>query len=135
MVYLKVISVEHALEGFANSEVTTIAALYSFSESVKRSTLLYYVVKHVLGQPSSHLAAQTRLVLPVGALSILLSNTTIVGILVPVVNSWSSSIGIPKAQLHMNLGYAAILGGCFTLTGSSNNLLVASLLHPIRPWK
>eukprot|EP01094_Clydonella_sp_ATCC50884_P007171 TRINITY_DN1634_c0_g1_i6.p1 TRINITY_DN1634_c0_g1~~TRINITY_DN1634_c0_g1_i6.p1 ORF type:complete len:685 (-),score=101.40 TRINITY_DN1634_c0_g1_i6:127-2181(-) len=133
MVYFGALSTSQAFEGFGNSDVITIAALYSFSEGIKRSTLLLYVVKYVLGRPASVLAAQLRLVLPVMCMSTVLSNTSIVGILVPVVNSWSAAIGVPKARLHMNLGFAAILGGCFTLIGSSSNLLVASLASSADP--
>eukprot|EP01094_Clydonella_sp_ATCC50884_P010347 TRINITY_DN1996_c0_g1_i1.p1 TRINITY_DN1996_c0_g1~~TRINITY_DN1996_c0_g1_i1.p1 ORF type:complete len:590 (-),score=188.12 TRINITY_DN1996_c0_g1_i1:387-2156(-) len=122
-----VLSVDEALEGFGNSDVVTIAALYSLAKGIQQSTLLTYAVKYLLGRPGSLYSALLRLCIPVMVLSTMLSSTSIISILAPVVNSWSGSIGIAPSLIFLPLGYSSILGGSWTLIGASANLLVASL--------
>ena len=63
------------------------------------------------------------------ALSALLNNTPIVAMFMPVIRELSRRTQIPASQLFMPLSFAAILGGCCTLIGTSTNLVVYSLIN------
>ena len=48
--------------------------------------------------------------------------------MMPYVNSWSEKHHISPSKLLMPLSFAAILGGCVTLIGTSTNLIVNGLV-------
>ncbi len=59
-----------------------------------------------------------------GAASAFLNNTPIVVLSAPVVRDVAKSLKLPPKRFLMPLSYAAVLGGCCTLIGTSTNLLV-----------
>lgn len=59
-----------------------------------------------------------------GAASAFLNNTPIVVLGAPVVRDVAKSLGISPKPFLIPLSYAAVLGGCCTLIGTSTNLLV-----------
>lgn len=58
-----------------------------------------------------------------------INNTPLVIMLLPVVENWSITHGIPTSYVLMPLSYASMLGGDCTLLGTGNNLLINSLLE------
>ena len=77
----------------------------------------------MLGTPESFLVAFFRMLAPVALLSAFLSNTAIVTMMIPVIVSWSRSLGVHQGKLLMPLSFAAQLGGSCTLIGSSHVLV------------
>lgn len=65
---------------------------------------------------------------PVALLSAFLSNTAIVTMMIPVVVSWSRTLGVHPGKLLMPLSFAAQLGGSCTLIGSSHVLVARDSL-------
>lgn len=59
-----------------------------------------------------------------GTASAFLNNTPIVVLGAPVVRDVAKSLKLPPKRFLMPLSYAAVLGGCCTLIGTSTNLLV-----------
>ncbi|MDB5667928.1 MAG: di- and tricarboxylate transporter-like protein [Alphaproteobacteria bacterium] len=59
-----------------------------------------------------------------GTASAFLNNTPIVVLGAPVVRDVARSLKLPPKRFLMPLSYAAVLGGCCTLIGTSTNLLV-----------
>jgi di/tricarboxylate transporter len=59
-----------------------------------------------------------------GAASAFLNNTPIVVLTAPIVRQTAESLGLSPKRFLMPLSYAAVLGGCCTLIGTSTNLLV-----------
>jgi di/tricarboxylate transporter len=59
-----------------------------------------------------------------GAASAFLNNTPIVVLGAPVVRDVAKSMGLSPKRFLIPLSYAAVLGGCCTLIGTSTNLLV-----------
>jgi di/tricarboxylate transporter len=65
---------------------------------------------------------------PVAAASAFMNNTPIVAMFMPVVTDWCKKTGISPSKLFIPLSYAAVLGGCCTLIGTSTNLVVQGLM-------
>lgn len=67
------------------------------------------------------------LTLGVGAVSAFVNNTPVVVVFVPVALSLAAKMNIPASKLLIPISYAAVLGGCCTLVGTSTNLLISGI--------
>jgi di/tricarboxylate transporter len=128
LVFAGVLTPERALAGFANAGVATVALLFLVAAGVRRSGALDSMLHRLLGQRSSPLLAQLRLMIPTMGVSAFLNNTPVVAMLLPVVRRWAHEHDVAPSQLLLPLSYAAIIGGMCTLIGTSTNLLIDGLL-------
>ncbi|CAA0101096.1 Sodium-dependent dicarboxylate transporter SdcS [Halioglobus japonicus] len=123
-----VLNTTQALAGFANPGLVTVAVLYVVVSGLVDTGAVQALGSRLLGKPRSTVGAQTRLMLPVMGLSAFLNNTPVVAMLVPVVEEWCRRHQLSVSKLMMPLSYAAILGGCCTLIGTSTNLIIHGLV-------
>ncbi len=124
-----VLNAEEALEGFSSTSVVTVGVLFVIIAGLVHSGVIHWMVKKVLGTPSSYTAAIVRLMLPVAAMSSVLSNTTVVALFVKVVKIWSKKLNIAPSKLLIPLSYASCLGGVCTLIGTPPNLIISGMLQ------
>lgn len=143
-----VISPEEALAGFSNQGMITVGLLFIVSQAVQNTGVFAGIAEWLfiggsrgggrgghagrggLNQGSSGRRPRgllLRLMAPVTALSAVLNNTPIVTIFTPVVKRWGEAVGVAPSRLLIPLSYAAILGGTWTLIGTSTNLVVHGL--------
>ena len=123
-----VLSVEQAFSGFANEGVVTVAILYVVANSLLSSGAISQLARKILGNPSSTISAQLRLMVPVAFLSAFLNNTPMVAMSIPIVSEWCRRYQLSVSKLMMPLSYGAIVGGLCTLIGTSTNLVVNEML-------
>lgn len=114
-----------ALSGFSSTTVVVVGVLFVIVAGLDATGVLHWVVKNLLGQPSSYWKAILRLMLPVAVLSSLLSNTTVVALFIKVVKIWAKKLGIAPSKLLIPLSYAAGMGGVCTLIGTPPNLIIS----------
>jgi len=119
-----VLTPAEALVGFSNEGLLTVAAMYIVASGLRETGAIDLATGRLLGRPGSLAAAQTRLMLPTLFSSAFINNTPVVATFLPAVLSWSKRIGIAPSKLLIPLSYAAILGGCCTLIGTSTNLVL-----------
>lgn len=117
---------DEALSGFSSSTVVVVGVLFVVVAGLEASGVLHWVVKNLLGTPSTYWKAILRLMLPVAALSALLSNTTVVALFINVVKMWAKKLNIAPSKLLIPLSYAAGMGGVCTLIGTPPNLIISS---------
>lgn len=125
LVVTNCIPTEEALSGFSSSTVVVIGVLFVVVAGLDATGVLQWVVKNLLGTPSSYGRAIVRLMLPVAVLSAFLSNTTVVALFIKVVKLWASKLNIAPSKLLMPLSYAAGMGGVCTLIGTPPNLIIS----------
>ncbi|MGN8158670.1 SLC13 family permease [Salinisphaera sp. RV14] len=123
-----IVSPAHALSGFSNPGVVTIAALYIVVAGLRDTGATELLIGRLLGRPRSIRHAQAQVMLPTTLMSAFLNNTPVVAALIPVIGDWARKYQLPVSQLLMPLSFAAILGGTCTLIGTSTNLVVNALL-------
>ena len=121
-----VVNFEEAFSGFDSSGVLTVAVLYITIAGLKYSNALEWIVRHIMGQPKTHVRALLRLMLPVGVLSSAMSNTACTALFQDVVKIWAERLDIKPSKLLIPLAYAASLGGLMTLIGTPPNLIIAN---------
>jgi di/tricarboxylate transporter len=110
---------------FASPAIIALASLFVIAYAMELSGLLDAAIERVV-RLCKHIGAAGIWVLIalLGAASAFLNNTPIVVLGAPVVRDVAKSLNrSPKAYL-IPLSYAAVLGGCCTLIGTSTNLLV-----------
>ena len=122
-----VLDAKEAFSGFSGTSVITVGVLFVVVAGLTHTGVLQWIVKHLLGQPSSYSKAVTRLMLPVAFLSSFLSNTTVVALFVGIVKMWSKKLGVSPSKLLIPLSYASGMGGVCTLIGTPPNLIISGL--------
>ena len=122
-----VLDANEAFSGFSSTSVIVVGVLFVVVAGLTHTGVLQWIVKRLLGQPSSYSKAIVRLMLPVSALSSFLSNTTVVAMFVGIVKMWSKKLGISPSKLLIPLSYAAGMGGVCTLIGTPPNLIISGL--------
>lgn len=120
-----VLSAEEALAGFSSYSVVTIGVLFVVIAGLVHSGVIQWIVRHVLGVPSSYPKAIVRLMIPVAALSSFLSNTTVVALFLNVVKVWAKKLNLAPSRLLIPLSYASGMGGICTLIGTPPNLIIS----------
>lgn len=122
-----VLDAKEAFSGFSSASVVIIGVLFVVIAGLTHTGVLQWVVKHLLGQPSSYSKAVIRLMVPVAVFSSFLSNTTIVALFVNIVKMWAKKLGISPSKLLIPLSYASGMGGICTLIGTPPNLIISGL--------
>lgn len=134
LVLTGILDTKEAFAGMANEGMLTVAVLYVVACALDATGATGWVVQKFLRRPRSVGGAVARLMTPVSFMSAWLNNTPVVAMFMPAVNDWARQNRIAPSKLMIPLSYAAVLGGCCTLIGTSTNLIVHGLLlatnHP-----
>ncbi len=113
---------------FASPAIVALASLFVIAYAMELAGLLDAAIRRAV-QLCERIgrAGLWVLIALAGGASAFLNNTPIVVLSAPVVRDVAKSLGqSPKCYL-IPLSYAAVLGGCCTLIGTSTNLLVADM--------
>ena len=122
-----VLDAEAALAGFSSTSVVVIGVLFVVVAGMEHTGFLQWIMRYVLGTPSSLNKAIVKLMLTVASLSSILSNTTVVAMFVNVVKMWGKRLNIPPSKLLIPLSYASGMGGICTILGTPPNLIISGM--------
>lgn len=120
-----VLSPAEALSGFSSESVVTIGVLFVVIAGLMYSGVVQWIVRYILGTPKTYARAVIRMMLPVAALSSILSNTSVVALFLNVVKLWAKKLKTAPSKLLIPLSYAACLGGVCTIIGTPPNLIIS----------
>ncbi|MCF8303927.1 MAG: SLC13 family permease [Bacteroidales bacterium] len=123
-----ILSPREILSGFANQQIAVIILLLILGDIVRRTGVLDAIFDGLFQYARSYKAFMARMMAIVGVFSAFLNNTPLVAIMMPYVHNWSKRNNFRPSKLLIPLSYAAILGGCATLIGTSTNLIVNGLV-------
>ena len=122
-----VVTEEEAMKGFGSEPVVVHAAFFVIIAGLMQSGVLYWLTKHVLGDPNNYRHALVRLMIPTSILAAFLNSVNVVALFIDAVKIWARKLNLSPSKLLLPLSYAATLGGMCTLLGNSSNLLIAGL--------
>ena len=122
-----VVNQEEAMSGFGSEPVVVHAAFFVIIAALMQSGVLYWLNKHVLGDPNNYHYALGRLMIPTSILAAFLNSVNVVVLFIDAVKIWARNLNMSPSKLLLPLSYAASLGGMCTLLGNSSNLLIAGL--------
>jgi len=122
-----VLTPSEAIHGFANEQLAVIIILLIISDMFRKSSVVNVIFKRLFGHQKSLSTFKLSMMSVVASFSAFFNNTPLVAMMMPYVNSWSKENKVAPSKLLIPLSYAAILGGCITLIGTSTNLIVNGL--------
>jgi Na+/H+ antiporter NhaD/arsenite permease-like protein len=113
---------------FASPAIIALASLFVIAYAMELSGLLDAAIRGLtkvcarIGR-----AGIWVIIFLAGGASAFLNNTPIVVLTAPVVRDVAKSLALSPKPFLIPLSYAAVLGGCCTLIGTSTNLLVSDM--------
>ncbi len=116
------------LAGFANEQVAVIIMLLLLGDIYRNTSVLDIFFDLMFKSASSTKGFTARMMFVVAPMSAFLNNTPLVALMMPYVHNWSARNKVAVSQIMMPLSFAAILGGCATLIGTSTNLIVNGMV-------
>jgi di/tricarboxylate transporter len=116
-----------ALHGFANEQLAVIVLLLIISDIFKKSSIVNVLFHQLFGKSKNVGSFKFGMMTVVASFSAFFNNTPLVAMMMPYTNSWAVKNKVASSKLLIPLSYAAILGGCVTLVGTSTNLIVNGL--------
>ncbi len=127
LVIAGVLTPSEAIHGFANEQLAVIIILLMISDMFRKSSVVNVLFKRLFGHQKRVGAFKLSMMSVVASFSAFFNNTPLVAMMMPYINSWSKENNVAPSKLLIPLSYAAILGGCVTLIGTSTNLIVNGL--------
>lgn len=110
---------------FGSPAIITLASLFVIAHALELSGLLDCLIGKAVALCRRIGSAGIWMLIGLcGGASAFLNNTPIVVLAAPVVRDVANSLKLDPRRFLIPLSYAAVLGGCCTLIGTSTNLLV-----------
>ncbi len=125
----RILTPTEILAGFANEQIATIIMLLIIGDIIRQTSVIEIVFDRFF-RPAKHVRGfLSRMMIIVSSISTFVNDTPLVAVMMPYVNNWCKKNNIPPSKFLLPLSYAAILGGCATLIGTSTNLIVAGMVQ------
>lgn len=123
-----VLSPREILSGFANEQVAVVILLLLLGEIIRQTGVIEVLFDRIFINARNYRGFLSRMMLLIAGFSAFLNNTPLVAVMMPYVNNWCKRNDISPSKFLMPLSFAAILGGCATLIGTSTNLIVNGMV-------
>jgi di/tricarboxylate transporter len=123
-----ILTPKEILGGLANEQIIVIILLLLLGDIIRKSNLIDRLFDKAFRKATTYRGFLARMIAIVAGFSAFLNNTPLVAIMIPYVHNWSKRNNITPSKLLIPLSYAAILGGCATLIGTSTNLIVNGMV-------
>ena len=116
------------LAGFANEQIAVIIMLLLLGDTIRQTSVIEAIFEKAFPRSIKYKGFLARMMIWMGGFSAFLNNTPLVAVMMPYIHQWSHRHKIAPSKLLIPLSYAAILGGCVTLIGTSTNLIVGGMV-------
>lgn len=128
LVLVGVMESDHALSIFGSSAPITVAAMFILSAALERTGLIEALAglfEKIAGE--GEFRVLLVLAVMVAFLSAFVNNTPVVVVFLPLVLRHCRKFSLKASRLLIPLSYAAIVGGTFTIIGTSTNLIASGI--------
>ena len=124
----KVLTPSEILSGLANEQLIVILLLLMIGDTFRQTSILDILFDRIFRKTQTYRGFIAKMFVIIAPLSAFLNNTPLVALMMPYTHTWSKRNNTSVSKLLIPLSYAAILGGCITLIGTSTNLIVNGLV-------
>lgn len=123
-----ILSSKEAFSVFSNPAPITVAAMFIISAALDKCGVIEWLASSMNGLAKLKYKSFLFVIMMIaGILSAFINNTPVVVVLMPVVLTLASKIGVSGSKVLIPLSYASIMGGTCTLLGTSTNIIVSSV--------
>ena len=126
----KVLDLNGAFKGFINSNVILFVAMFIVGGALFETGMANEIGGIVTKFAKSERQLIVSIMVIVGLMSGVLSNTGTAAVLIPVVIGIAAKSGFHRSRLLMPLVFAAAMGGNLSLIGAPGNMIAQSTLEP-----
>ena len=126
----KVLDLNSAFKGFINSNVILFVAMFIVGGALFETGMANEIGGIVTKFAKSERQLIVSIMVIVGLMSGVLSNTGTAAVLIPVVIGIAAKSGFHRSRLLMPLVFAAAMGGNLSLIGAPGNMIAQSTLEP-----
>lgn len=123
-----ILTPKEILNGMANEQIAVIILLLLIGDIIRKTDIIDWLFNRFFRNTKTYKGFLGKMIFVVAGFSAFLNNTPLVAIMMPYVHNWSKRNNIAPSKLLIPLSYAAILGGCATLIGTSTNLIVNGMV-------
>ena len=127
----KVLSLSSAFKGFINSNVILFVAMFIVGGALFETGMANEIGGLVTKFAKTERQLIISIMVIVGLMSGVLSNTGTAAILIPVVIGIAAKSGFRRSRLLMPLVFAAAMGGNLSLIGAPGNMIAQSTLETV----
>ncbi len=124
----KILTPNEILAGMANEQIMVILLLLLVGDIFRQTSILDILFDKIFKKTKTYRGFIAKMFVIISPLSAFLNNTPLVALMMPYTQTWSNRNKSSISKLLIPLSYAAILGGCMTLIGTSTNLIVNGLV-------
>ena len=117
------------VSGLGNEQVAVVILILLFSEVLRKTSIIENTFDRIFRQVKTYRSFLGRMIMIVAGFSTLLSNISLVAVLMPYIHNWAKRNNIYPSKLLIPLSYAAILGGSATLIGTSTNMIINGMVE------
>ncbi|TSA33220.1 MAG: SLC13 family permease [Porphyromonadaceae bacterium] len=117
------------LAGFSNEPMLLVIMLLLIGEVIRKTGAISGFFETMMNRAKTTRGFIFKVITPMAGVSAFINNTPLVAIMIPFVQTWTQKMRISSSKLMIPLSFGIILGGNVTLIGTSNNLIVNSLVH------
>jgi di/tricarboxylate transporter len=125
----RILTPREIMNGFGNEQVAVIIMLLLLGDTIRKTDIIDRLLDGLFRRTATYKGFLTRMTFFVGGLSSFMNDTPLVAVMMPYVHSWSKRHNIKPSKLLIPLSFAAILGGCVTLIGTSTNLIISGMVN------
>ncbi len=123
-----ILTPKEMLVGASNEQIVVIILLLLLGNIYRKTSVLNTLFDRAFANIKSYRTFSGRMMFLIAPLSAFLNNTPLVALMMPYAYDWSKRNNQPISKILLPLSYAAILGGCATLIGTSTNLIVNGMV-------
>ncbi len=124
-----VLTPAEAISGFASHAVIAMLSVMIMGHGIARAGIMDHFARRVVALAGDSRRRTTGILsASAGLMSAIIQNIGAAALLLPALFNISRQKGIPRSQIIMPVGFAAILGGTLTMVGSGPLILINDLL-------
>lgn len=127
----KVLTVSQAFAGFVNSNVILFVAMFIVGGAFFETGMANEIGGIVTKFAKTERMLIVSVMIVVGLMSGILSNTGTAAVLIPVVIGIAAKSGFARSKLLLPLVFAAAMGGNLTMIGAPGNLIAQTTIEPL----
>lgn len=129
LVLTGILDSREAFEAFSSDFIIMLASIFVITTAIESSGIMDFVTEYVSKTKTAEVIGIILWMTPLTAIfSGLMNNTTLTALMIPPLLSISRKFSIAPSKLLMPMAFASIVGGCWTILGTSTNIAVRGYL-------